>query len=207
MRPDPLRRLGLGTGERPQEEVRTSLPRATPVQRAQVDSAARSLAGAAAEGLPDPWPALARHAATRREDEVAERLDRAIAGAELRMRPPGWWAAARWLQRALAAATAAGALWLLALAAFAYLQLDDVVPTPEVAGIPLPTALALGGLLASLVLALVFRLVNRAGARRRAGRAQRALRTRVEQVGEELILAPVADELRAHDRLRELLRR
>jgi GTP-binding protein EngB required for normal cell division len=204
LRPDPLRRLGLG--DHPQEEVRTSLPQATPVQRAQVDSAARSTAATASAGLPDPWPGLARAAATRREAEVAERLDRAVAGADLGMRRPRWWTPARRVQQLLALVTLAGALWLLALVGVGFLRLEDVVPTPEVEGIPLPTALLLGGLLASLVLALGFRLLNRLGARRRAGRARRELHGRVEAVGAELILAPLAAELGAHDRLRRLLR-
>ena len=53
LRPDPLRRLGLGRGSG--EDRRTSLPPATSVQRAQVDSAIRSLAHQAATGLPEPW--------------------------------------------------------------------------------------------------------------------------------------------------------
>jgi GTP-binding protein EngB required for normal cell division len=41
LRPDPLKRLRLG--DAPQEDVRTSLPRATGVQRAQVDAGIRAL--------------------------------------------------------------------------------------------------------------------------------------------------------------------
>ncbi len=200
LRADPLRRLGLGPA--PQEEVRTSLPRATPVQRAQVDSAIRSLAGEAAAELPEPWPGLARRAATANEEELADRLDRAVAGADLRMRPPRWWAAARWLQRALALVTAAGAVWLAVLAGLGYLQLGDVVPTPEIEGIALPTALLLGGLLAGILLAALARLANRFGARRRAGRAGSAMRKRVATVADELVLAPLQAELAAHEALR-----
>jgi energy-coupling factor transporter ATP-binding protein EcfA2 len=203
LRPDPLRRLGLGPV--PQEEVRTSLPRATAVQRAQVDSAIRSLADAAAGELPEPWPALARRAATAHEDELADRLDRAVAGADLRMRPPAWWGLARWLQRALALVTAAGAVWLAALAVLGYFQLGDVVPTPEVEGIALPTALTLGGLLAGLVLALLARVANGFGARRRARRARSALHDRVAAVADEFVIAPLEAELAAHEALRRAL--
>jgi hypothetical protein len=203
LRPDPLRRLGLGPA--PQEEVRTSLPRATPVQRAQVDSAIRSLAEVTAGELPQPWPALARRTATAHEDALADRLDRAVAGADLRMRPPAWWALARWLQRALALVTAAGAVWLAALAALGYLHLGDVVPTPDVEGIALPTALALGGLLAGLLLALLARLANGAGARRRARRARSALHARVATVADELVVAPLEAELEAHEALRRAI--
>ena len=203
LRPDPLRRLGLG--DRAQEDVRTSLPQATPVQRAQVASAARSAATAAAEGLPEPWPGLLRRAATSREGEVADELDRAVAGTDLKMRSPRWWAGARWLQQIVAAFTLVGALWLLALAAVGYIQLDDVIPTPEARGIPVPTLLLLGGLLVSFLLALAFRVVNGFGARRRAARARRALHRRIEVVADELVLAPLEAELGAHVRLRELL--
>jgi GTP-binding protein EngB required for normal cell division len=203
LRPDPLRRLRLG--DAPQEEVRTSLPQATPVQRAQVDTALRMLGASAAEGLPDPWPALARAAATRHEPELAERLDRAVAGADLHMNRPRWWTLARWVQRALAAVVVVGVVWLLALAALGYFQLGDVVPTPDILGIPAPTVLVLGGLLAAIVLALLARWANGAGARRRMRRARRSLEERVAAVADELVLAPLGEELAAHARLRELL--
>jgi hypothetical protein len=203
LRPDPLRRLGLGPA--PQEDVRTSLPRATPVQRAQVDSAIRTLSGDAARDLPEPWPALARRAATAREDDLADRLDRAVAGADLRMRAPAWWRPARWLQRALAVATAAGVVWLAALAALGYFQLGDIVPTPELGGIAVPTLLALGGLLAGVLLAALARLANGLGARRRARRARSALGERVAAVADELVIAPLEEELAAHDALRRAL--
>ena len=199
LRPDPLRRLRLG--DTPREEVRTSLPRASPVQRAQVDAAVRTLAGDAARGLPDPWPGLARRAAVARETEVAERLDRAVAGADLRMTRPRWWTPARWLQLALAACAAAGALWLVLLAGLGYLQLGDALPTPEVEGFPVPTALLGGGLLLGLLLALIARVVNGSGARRRARRARKALDERVAEVAGELVVAPLEAELAGRERL------
>ncbi len=203
MRPDPLRRLGIG--DVPQEAVRTSLPRATPVQRAHVDSAIRRLAGEVASGLPEDWLALARRAATSREDELAEQLDRAIAGAELRMTRPRWWTPVRWLQRLLAAVAAAGAIWLLALAALGFVQLGDVVPTPELSGFPLPTLLLLGGVAGGLLVALVAGRLNRIGARRRARRSQRALEDRVRAVADELVVEPLEAELAARDALLEAL--
>ena len=72
--PDPLRRLRLAGGERPAElgagPARTSLPEATPVQRATVETAARALADRAAGDLPAPWPGLARRAALSQEDDA-----------------------------------------------------------------------------------------------------------------------------------------
>ena len=221
LRPDPLRRLRLPdrvqregsevpelppatavTGEPgPAPATRSSLPGATRVQRAQVESAARTLAGRAAGDLPDPWPRLARQAALAREDELPDRLDAAVSGTDLRLRTPRWWRAAGLLQTLLALLFLAGALWLLALAGLGYLQLGDAIPTPEAEGFPIPTLLLGGGALAGLVLAFVSGLAIRAGARRRAGIAERALQARVQTAGEELVVAPVEAELDARERL------
>jgi len=190
LRPDPVRRLRLGD-----EDVRTSLPRATPVQRSGAASALRQVAARASDGLPDPWPALARRAATSHEDALPDRLDRAVAGAELPSRRPLWWALAGLLQRGLALCAVVGALWLLAIAALGWLQLDAVVPVPEVEGFPLPTLLLLGGALLGLLLAFLAGWANRVGARRRGRRAERALHERVGTVADELVVEPLRAEL------------
>ena len=193
LRPDPLRRLRLPETSRP--EVRTSLPRPTDVQTAQMATAARRLADRAAEGLPEPWPRLVRGAATASDTEVADRLDRAVSGADLHVSRPRWWSVASLLQKAFALALLAGGLWLLVLAVLGYLRVDEVVPLPEAYGIPIPTWLLAGGALAGIVLAFLARLVNGGGARRRARAAARSLRARVEEVGHELVVAPVEAEL------------
>ncbi len=207
LRPDPLRRLRLG--ERAQEEGpppgRTSLPPATEVQHAQVATATRNLADRAVGDLPPPWPTLVRDAATENEGRVADRLDRAVGGAELRVTRPRWWSVAAVLQRLLAAVALAGILWLVLLAIFSWLRVDDVIPTPELEGIPVPTALLVGGALAGLVLAALARLVNGGGARRRARSAARALRPQIEEAAQELVIGPVERELEAHERLRSSL--
>ncbi len=203
LRPDPLRRLRLP--DQPEPDAGTSLPGASPVQREQVAAATRALAAGASSELPAPWPNVVRRAATAREEQLADRLDRAVAGADLHVGRPRWWWLAGALQKLLAVVTIVGLLWLLALVLLAWLQLDDVVPLPEVRGIPVPTLLLLGGVAAGLVLAFVVRLVNGAAARRRARAAERSLRARVDEVAEELVLGPVQAELDAHRRLCELL--
>ena len=199
LRPDPLRRLRLPEAPRP--AVRTSLPPPTDVQTAQVATASRRLADRAAEGLQEPWPRLFRDAATAREGEVADRLDRAVSGADLHVSRPRWWSVASLLQKALALAVLAGGLWLLVLAVLGYLRVDEVVPLPEVYDVPIPTWLFAGGALAGIVLAFLARLANGAGARRRARAAARSLRARVEEVGLELVVAPVEAELDTERRL------
>jgi len=199
LRPDPLRRLRVEQDEG--DDAHSSIPRATPVQRAQADSAVRKLAAAASEGLAPPWPGLVRRAATASQEELPARLDRAVAGTDLGLRRPRWWILARGVQALLALAAAAGALWLLVLVGLGFLQLEDVVPLPEVEGIALPTLLLGGGLLLGLGLAIVARWFNGIGARRRARVAERALRRRVEEVAETLVVAPVEAELALRDEL------
>jgi GTP-binding protein EngB required for normal cell division len=198
-RPDPLRRFRLP--ETPRPDVRTSLPRPTEVQTAQIATAARRLADRAAEGLPDPWPRLVRDAATARDTEVAERLDEAVSGADLHVSRPRWWSVAAFLQKALALAVLAGGLWLLVLMALGFLRVDEVVPLPEAYGIPIPTWLLAGGAIAGIALAFLTRLANGGGARRRARAAAGSLRARVEEVGRELVVAPVEAELDVQRRL------
>ena len=202
LRPDPLRRLRL---EQPSPDVRTSLPGPTPVQREQVAAATRALAAGASQGLPAPWPNVVRRAATAREEQVADRLDQAVGSADLHRRRPRWWTVAGWLQKALSLAVLAGVAWLLVLVALAWLQLDDVVPLPEVRGVPVPTLLLLGGVAAGLALAFLVRLINGVAAGRRARAANRSLRARVDGVADELVLDPVEAELDAHRRLCRVL--
>ena len=135
-RPDPLKRLRLP--ESPQPQVRTSLSPPTDVQRAQVASAARRLADGATEGLPQPWPRLARQAATAADDRVADRLDRAVAGADLSVSRPRWWRPVGLLQSLLAVAVAAGAIWLAVLAAARLAPDRGRRPAPRGRGDPDP---------------------------------------------------------------------
>jgi GTP-binding protein EngB required for normal cell division len=200
VRPDPLRRLRL-PDRGGDAATRPSLPEPTAVQRAGVSTAARALASTAAGDLPDPWPRLVREAATRREAEAAGTLAATMGEVDLRMTEPLWWRAVNGLQLLLAAAMVVGLLWLLGLVALGWLRLDDVVPTPEVEGIAVPTLLAIGGALAGLLVAFLAGVFTRIGARRRARRAERALRDRVGTVADELVVEPARAELAARDEL------
>ncbi len=198
LRPDPLRRLRLP--DRGEPAGRSSLPPPTHVQRAQVATAARGLADRAADGLSEPWPRLLRAAATAGDDRVADRLERAVAGADLHVSRPRWWSGVAWLQRLLAAAVVLGMLWLLALALLDYLRVGDT-PVPEVRSVPVPTGLLVGGAATGIMLAILARLVNGLSAHRRSRAAARSLRRSVEEVAQELVLAPVEEELDAQARL------
>ncbi|GAA2008241.1 50S ribosome-binding GTPase [Nakamurella flavida] len=196
LRADPLGRLHLGD-----EAARSSLPEAGAVQTAGVDSALRRARDAAGEGLPQAWRDELRRTADLSKDRLADRLDRAVAGTDLGPdRTPIWQRALGGLQWLLTLAALAGALWLLALVGLGLLQLADVVPLPRVQGIPVPTLLLVGGLLAGLLLALVSTPLVQAGARRRAGQVRRRLTDRVAEVADTEVLAPLRQARADHDR-------
>ena len=149
---------------------RTSLPRPGAVAAGRRSTTAlRRARDPAGEGLPQAWRDDLRRTARCREERLADRLDRAVAGTDLGPdRVPLWQRGVGALQWLLALTALAGALWLLGLVVLGWLQLDDVVPLPRVEGIPLPTLLLVGGLLAGALLALLARPLVRLGARRRA---------------------------------------
>ncbi|MEX2290389.1 MAG: GTPase [Mycobacteriales bacterium] len=194
LRPDPLRRLHVGSAE-----SRTSLPPATGAQQVAVSSALRRVRDAAGDRLPQAWRDDLRRTVEAREERLADRLDRAVAGAQPTAgRTPLWQRVVGGLQWLLALTALAGGLWLLALVGLGFLQLADVVPLPRVEGIALPTLLLGGGLLCGFLVSVLARPFVRASARRRAGRTERRLHQAVEQVTEQELLEPLAREVAAH---------
>ncbi|MET7331617.1 YfjP family GTPase [Nonomuraea sp. NPDC005650] len=217
LRPDPLRRFRIGTmelpggssGQRPGDEVvgRTSVPAASGVQRARVETAIRDVGEAAASDLPGPWAAAVRQAARSRSEELADAVDRVVATTSaFATRRPRWWRAVNVLQWLVFAAMLSGALWLGGLFGLDYLRLPRP-PLPTVGAVPWPTALLVGGALAGVLIAALARLAAWAGGRRRARRTARALRTAVGGVGDELVLAPVRAELDQYTRFTDALTR
>jgi hypothetical protein len=202
LRPDPLARLHLGD-----ERARTSLAPASPVELAGVTTAVRRARDTVGEGLPQAWRDDLRRTVEVSEGELADRLDRAVAGTDLGSdRVPLWQRAVGGLQWLLALVALAGALWLLALVVLGFFQLDDVVPLPRVEGLPLPTLLVVGGLLAGLLLALVSRPLVRMRARRRARAADRRLRAAIATVAEDELLTPMSAVREDAARFREAVR-
>ncbi|MFF4622960.1 YfjP family GTPase [Nonomuraea jabiensis] len=186
---------------------RTSVPAASAVQRARVETAIRDVGEAAASALPGPWAAAVRQAARSRSQELADAVDRVVATTSARAtRRPKWWRAVNVLQWLVFAAMLAGALWLGGLFGMDYLRLPQP-PLPTVGVVPWPTVLLVGGALAGVLIALLSRLAAWAGGRRRARRTARALRTAVGRVGDDLVLAPVRAELDRYARFTEALTR
>ena len=168
-------------------------------------TATRNLADRAVDDLPAPWPTLVRDAATANEDRVADRLDRAVGGTDLRVTRPRWWRSLPCSSACSRSAVVVGMVWLFVLGVLGYLRIDDVHPDARAPRDPVPVVAPARRILAGLVLAFLARLVNGVGARRRSRTAARALRRQVEDAAQELVIGPVEPELEAHERLRASL--
>jgi len=214
-KPDPLRRLHLdrlGVGRRqkeidPSQVGRTSLPATSGVQKARVDTALRALADEASEGLNRGWAGAVRAAARSWDGILPDALDRAVATTDLDLQAHrGWWQVVRVLQWLLVAAVVIGLGWLGLAFVLAYLQLP---PLPEVTwwGFPAPTVLAVGGVLAGLLVAGLARIGVEVGARRRERNAARALRRSIARITSELVIEPVEAELQSYEKARVALER
>ncbi len=207
-KPDPLKRLHLDLGSAGKAltgTARTSMPQATQVQRARVDTEVRALADQVSEGLARPWASAVRRASTDRLDDLGDRLDKALAGSDLGdTRIPAWAGLVRGLQWLLIITATVGAVWLGLLAFGAYLQINDV-PTPQVAGLAVPALLLLGGVLAGVLLALISRALVGLTARGRARAADKQLRGAISEVSRELVVGPVEAELAAYSSARSAL--
>jgi energy-coupling factor transporter ATP-binding protein EcfA2 len=198
LRPDPLGRLHLGD-----ERARTSLPPAGAVELATVATAVRRAREAAGEGLPQAWRDELRRTVEGVEEALPDRLDAAVAGTDLGSeRVPIWQRTVGGLQWVLALVALVGALWLLLLVVLGFFRLDDVVPLPRAHGVPLPTLLVVGGLLAGFLLAVVARPLVRVRARRRARAVERRLRVAIDAVAEDELLGPMSDLRADADRFR-----
>ncbi|MEU4699919.1 GTPase family protein [Nonomuraea dietziae] len=194
-RPDPLRRLGIGSGPRGEIVGRTSVPPPSAVQKARMETAIRDVGEAAARDLPEPWATAVRHAARSHDDDLAGALDRVVATRSAgAARRPRWWAVIGGLQWMVFAATVLGAVWLSVLFVLTYLRLPDP-PLPTVVEVPWPTVLLIGGAVAGVLIALLSRIAAWAGGHRRARKVAKALREGVGEVGGRLVLGPVSEEL------------
>jgi GTP-binding protein EngB required for normal cell division len=214
-KPDPLRRLHLdrlGVGRRhkeidPSDVGRTSLPATSGVQKARVDTAVRTLADEAAQGLTRGWADAIKQAARSSEDALPDRVDRAIATTDLDLaQHRRWWQLVRVLQWLLVAAVVAGLGWLGLSFLLVYLQLP---PLPKVTwwGLPAPTVLVVGGVLAGLLLAGLARIFVEIGARRRTSQARQSLRAAIARVTGELVIDPVKVEQDRYEKARLALER
>ena len=206
-KPDPLRRLRLGSRNRkeiasPTQTSRTSLPARSGVQQARVDTALRTLADEASDGLRRGWSDAVRATTRRSGAGLSDALDRAVATTDLDVdRHRRWWSAVRVLQWVLVAGVVAGLGWLGAAFLLAYLQLP---PLPQVVWFrfPAPTVLVVGGVLAGLLVAALARIGVIIGAGRRARLARHRLLAAISRVSADQVVAPVRAELERYETAR-----
>ncbi|HET9872864.1 MAG TPA: GTPase [Propionibacteriaceae bacterium] len=214
-KPDPLRRLRLGQlgGGRPTAAIesgpvgRSSLPTATGVPKARVESALRALSDEASSGLTRGWSDAIRTAARANAAALPDSLDHAVATTDLDLdRHRRWWQLVRVIQWLLVAAVVIGLAWLGSAFVLAYLQLP---PLPRVSwwGFPAPTVLTVGGVLAGILLAGISRIGVEVGARRRAGKASQELRRAIAQVTRKQVLEGVDGEIARYESARTALER
>jgi GTP-binding protein EngB required for normal cell division len=206
LRPDPLKRLHLDLGKdgtRLASVARASVPEATPVQRARVDTAVRAVADDVAGELSPPWAAAVRRASVSRLPDLNDALDKAVAGTDLGVsRTPVWWRLVRVLQWLLLLTAFAGGLWLGALVVLGYLQIPEPA-TPDYGGLPVPTLMLLGGAAMGIVLGLLSRVFVRWSARSRARTAEKRLRSALTEVTERLVVEPIEVEVAAYRTVRD----
>ena len=205
-KPDPLKRLHLDLGSAGKQltgAARTSVPRATGVQKARVDTEVRALVDQVSDGMGQPWVTAIRRASVSRLPDLGDRLDRAVAATDLGAdRIPIWAGLVRVLQWLLIIAAVVGGGWLALLAFGSYARLPEP-PTPELLELPIPTLLLLGGIALGVLLALVCRVLVSMTARRRARSADKRLRDAISSVSEELVVQPVQAELAAYSTMRD----
>jgi GTP-binding protein EngB required for normal cell division len=206
LKPDPLKRLHLDLGSAGKQltgSARTSVPKATGVQKARVDTEVRALADQVSDGMGQPWVTAIRKASISRLPDLGDRLDKAVAATDLgAVRIPVWAGLVRVLQWLLIIAAVVGAGWLALLAFGSYARLPEP-PTPELGGFPVPTLLLLGGIALGVLLALVSRVLVSMTAKRRARAADKRLRDAISSVSEELVVQPVQTELAAYSSMRD----
>ena len=173
------------------------------MQRARIDTEVRALADDASNGLGAPWVESVRRASVARLPEVGDLLDSAMARTDLGAdKLPVWAGVVRVLQWLLILTALGGAVWAGLLAAGGSLSDEEY----QVAGMPLPLLLLVGGVALGIVLAIVCRGLVGGTARARAAAADRRLRDEVHTVATELVVDPVTGELAAYSAVQTALR-
>lgn len=208
-RPDPLRRLGLDRAPLEPGTTavgRTSRPGPSTVAEASLGAARRAFVDAAGDGLSPAWRERVAVVAEARRGDVADALDRQMGSVQLPTQPAGWWRAVSGIQWLLTGVMAVGLLWLVVIGVVAWLGLPDLA-TPRIGEVPWPSAMAIGGALAGLLLSLLARTLTGIGARRRAAAARRTLTDSAAATADDLVSDPVDAELRDLAELRAAVRR
>lgn len=211
LKADPLKRLHLD-----QFRTRKRLPEATEltrtalatrtVSRARVDSAIRAVGDDAMAKLPRSWWAAVDQTMKTQSATLPDQLDQAVARTDLGLNDGrGWWGVVRALQWCVLAVTLLGLIWLgVNFVLRGYLELPGLTE-PSFARLPLPTWMAIAGVVVGLALAGVSRIAVTTGAKLKAASAVRRIHKATEQVAMAQVVNPINAELIRFDQAKAAL--
>ncbi|GAA1347786.1 GTPase family protein [Falsarthrobacter nasiphocae] len=206
-RPDPLRRLNLHRSDVNPEVNRSSMPPMGASERARADSAVRRFADEASDGATEAWRSSTRRAARSESERLPDRLDQALASADLQAgRRAWWWPVFTVLQWVALLTLVAGLGWLAAIFLAGYFQFH-LPETPQVEGFPVPTLLVVLGAALGILLALLAAAIAGAASRIKGRRARKRLTAEVEGVARGYVVHPVEEELARYERFRAAVER
>ncbi|MGI8446284.1 MAG: GTPase [Streptosporangiaceae bacterium] len=203
---DPVRKLRLGNLW---EELRGISGGPAGAQQAEIDNALTAIGEQIGPSLPAPWSQTVRVAARSKGDQIPGALGTAIGQAlpgENSVEP--WWRVVAAWQGLLLGCVVAGLAWVGALLVIGVFHavhhaaaiFSDAALLPWVA-ILIAAILALGWLTASGCMSMVS-----AAALRERGRVEAQMRSRMQEVAEQMVLMPVKQELSEYARFCSALR-
>ncbi|WP_160159449.1 GTPase [Actinomyces culturomici] len=194
---DPLRRRHLGssgaTSDHPGVPVLSVEPMSA-AAAARAEAGLRRVADEIGAGRPAAWSAELRRIARGSANALDDLVDHAVSRTRLgERRDPAWWGASFTIQMLGWVCALVGVAWLTARwAAETYLLLP--IPAPAWRGLPIPTWLLLGGVLLTLLVWAISRILVGVGARRARTRAYRALYESLAQDVERGVVEPLLAE-------------
>ena len=145
----------------------------------------------------DLWSPRLRDAIGSRLAATGDKLEKGLQAVDLGGRLPVWVTLVRLLHWLLLLAAVGGLVWW----GVAAVQ-GSTGDLGKVAGLPLPAALGLGGLVLGLLLSVIGRALVRGLARQRADQADEALRGVVHQVLDSDVVQPLRSELASYTAFR-----
>mgnify|MGYP001120032550 CR=1 FL=1 len=198
LRPDPLNSLRLGDLR---EEIRNITSGTVGVQPAEVENAVQAMADGLTVGMPEAWCEGVRDAARSNLSRLPEALARELARVAPRLdRVPGWWQALRIWQYLLVALFVLTFLTALAVVLYGVLEVAEppLEPLGDAGLLPWLGLVAVGVLGTGLLSAVAAKnfVVLAAGNERE--QLERQVRRRVGEIAQDLVIAPVEQELRRY---------
>jgi GTP-binding protein EngB required for normal cell division len=179
-------------------------PEARDPSPVSVQHALHELAVSYGRGLTRPWRSRLRDVALHASDPLQQLTSQALG--RVTASPPRrrWWRPVSLVWGVFELVALIGLVWLGVLAASNYLDLPSGDP-PTVAGMPLPIALMVGGVVGWIICRFVRERVIAVGAARHAAAIRRSYHAEIAEAVKEAI-APLAVEIATYQRLVEDLR-